>query len=244
MTLEGRVALVTGASRGIGRAVALALAGEGADVAVNYRNSDDAAREVVGLIESKGVRALARKADVSDYGEVRDMVAAIGENLGKVDILVNNAGIVDDALVPRLSPESWDRVLAVNLTGSFNCTKAVIPAMMTRRWGRIINVSSVVALRGNPGQANYAASKAGLLGLTRSVAREYCSRNILVNAVCPGYILTDMTADGEALKRMEELIPLGRAGSCEEVASAVVFLATSATYTTGSVIDVSGGMVT
>ncbi|MHB8894308.1 MAG: 3-oxoacyl-ACP reductase family protein [Candidatus Geothermincolia bacterium] len=243
MKLDGKVALVTGASRGIGRAISLALAEEGAGVAVNYQNSADLAQDAANAIESNGGRAIACGADVSDMGAVREMVRVINDRLGNIDILVNNAGIVDDGLMPRLSEESWNRVLAVNLTGSFNCTKVVIPAMMRQRWGRIINVSSAVALLGNAGQANYVSSKAGLLGLTKAVAREYSSRNILANAVCPGYIRTDMTAGVENLNGLEQLIPLGRVGSCEEVARAVVFLATSATYTTGAVLDVSGGLV-
>jgi len=243
--LDGRIALVTGASRGIGRAISLALAEHGADVAINYYPQDMAeqARDVAGLIESKGRRAIVCYADVSDAGAVGDMIREIEEGLGHVDILVNNAGITKDGLLLRLSPESWDSVLAVNLTGAFNCMKAVIPSMMKSRWGRIINISSAVARIGNAGQANYVSSKAGLLGLTKTVAREYGSRNILVNAICPGYIRTDMTADVEALKKMEQLIPLGKAGSPEDVAGAAVFLATDATYTTGSVIDVSGGLV-
>lgn len=243
MRLEGKVALVTGASRGIGRAVAIALAEEGADVAVNYHASAEAATEVVASIESVGRRALPCRADVARMSEVREMVRKTTENLGGVDILVNNAGIVDDGLVTRMSDDSWGRVMAVNLTGAFNCMRAVLPVMMRRRWGRIINISSVVGQTGNPGQANYASSKAGLVGLTKAVAREYCSRNILVNAVSPGYIHTDMTADQESLAKLEARIPLGRVGSCGEVASAVVFLTTDATYTTGAVINVSGGLV-
>lgn len=241
--LEGRVALVTGSSRGIGRAIAMALSDEGADVAVNYRSSAEAAKEVVASIESRGGRALGCRADVSQVDEVSSMVKRISESLGPVQILVNNAGIVEDGLVARMSPESWDRVVSVNLTGAFNCAKAVLPAMSRKRWGRIINVSSVVGLRGNSGQANYASSKAGLIGLTKALAREYCSRNILVNAVAPGCIQTDMTAGRETLPGLEAAIPIGRVGSCEEVASAVVYLATGATYTTGAVIDVSGGLV-
>lgn len=243
MPLDGKVALVTGASRGIGKAVALALAGAGADVAVNFRSSARASAEVARTIESMGRRSLPCGADVASADEVRRMVEAVAATLGVVDVLVNNAGITDDGLLTRMSDESWNRVVAVNLTGAFNCTRAVVPGMMRRRWGRIVNVGSVVGLAGNPGQANYAASKAGLIGLTRAVAREYSSRNILVNAVSPGYIHTDMTDGREGLAQVETRIPLGRVGSSEEVASAVLFLAESATYTTGAVIDVSGGLV-
>ncbi|MBU4195093.1 MAG: 3-oxoacyl-[acyl-carrier-protein] reductase [Actinobacteria bacterium] len=243
MKLEGKTALVTGASRGIGREIALLFAEEGADVAVNYRARDDAAREVVEMIEGMGRRALLCRADVSDSEDVRSMAKSIAGVLGGVDILVNNAGVVEDGLLPRMSTESWDRVVKVNLTGAFNCIKAVLPAMMRRRWGRIINMTSVVGQLGNPGQANYSAAKAGLIGLTRTVAREYSSRNILVNAISPGYIDTEMTDGGDGLDRVKEMIPLGRVGTRREVAQAALFLASDATYTTGTVLSVSGGLV-
>lgn len=244
MKLEGKTALVTGASRGIGKAIALGLAGEGADIAVNFRSSEDAAREVAESIKGMGRNALLCRADVADDEEVKTMIGSIKEEMGGIDILVNNAGIVRDGLVTRMSREDWDQVINTNLTGAYNCMKTVIPLMVRKRWGRIINISSVVALIGNPGQANYVASKAGLLGLTKSMAREYSSRNILVNAISPGYIQTDMTTiEEENLKKLEPLIPLGRIGKPEEVAEAALFLATSATYTTGAVIDVSGGLV-
>lgn len=243
MGLEGKVALVTGGSRGIGRAAALALAEEGADVAVNYVSNSEAADEVTASIRHTGRKALACRADVSDSEEVRAMVELVKESLGPVQVLVNNAGVVLDSLVTRMSPEAWSRVLEVNLTGAFHCSKAVLPQMVRHRWGRIINISSAVASMGNAGQANYAASKAGLLGFTRSLAREYCSRNILVNAVSPGLIRTDMTAGRENLAVMAGMVPMGRTGTCEEVASAVVFLAGPASYTTGSVLEVNGGLV-
>ncbi|MBN1289394.1 MAG: 3-oxoacyl-ACP reductase FabG, partial [Actinobacteria bacterium] len=210
----------------------------------NFRSSGEAAGEVAGLIEGSGKKALLCKANVADTDEVKTMVDMIKTEMGGIDILVNNAGIVKDGLVTRMSRDDWDEVINTNLTGAYNCMKAVIPLMVRKRWGRIINISSVVAQIGNPGQANYVASKAGLLGLTKSLAREYSSRNILVNAISPGYIQTDMTKiEEENLKKLEPLIPLGRIGQPEEVAGAAVFLATSATYTTGAVIDVSGGLV-
>lgn len=244
MNLDGKVALVTGASRGIGKAIALALAREGADIALNYRSNDEAAHEVEELISEMGRRALLCKADVADAEAVKSMVSRIKEEMSGVDILVNNAGIVKDGLVTRMSTEDWESVLGVNLTGAFNCCKAVIPMMVRNRWGRIINVISVSAISGTPGQANYVASKAGLLGLTKSLAREYGSRNILVNAISPGYIQTDMASDDiEFLKNLRQFIPLGRTGEPEEVANAAVYLASSASYTTGAVIDVTGGLV-
>jgi len=243
LSLEGRIALVTGGSRGIGRAVVALLAREGCDIAVNYVSSDDAATGVCAEVEKVGKRALPCRANVSSSADVKAMVERIERELGTISILVNNAGIVDDGLLVRMTDESWERVISVNLTGAFNCTRAVLPGMMRQKWGRIVNVSSVVALKGNAGQANYVASKAALLGLTKATAREYASRNILVNAVCPGFIKTDMTKENEVLERVREFIPLGRAGTTEEVARAVVFLLKDATYTTGSVLDVSGGMV-
>ncbi|MBU4173351.1 MAG: 3-oxoacyl-[acyl-carrier-protein] reductase [Actinobacteria bacterium] len=243
MKLEGKSALITGASRGIGREIALLFAEEGADVAVNYRSRDDAAREVAEMIEGMGRKALLCRADVSDSEDVRSMARSIVDGLGGVDILVNNAGVVQDGLLSRMSTDSWNRVVEVNLTGAFNCIKAVLPVMMRRRWGRIINMTSVVGQVGNPGQANYSAAKAGLIGLTRTVAREYSSRNILVNAISPGFIDTDMTGGSDRLDRIEAMIPLGRMGTRREVAQAALFLVSDATYTTGTVLNVSGGLV-
>ena len=243
MKLEGKSALITGASRGIGREIALLFAEEGADVAVNYRSRDDAAREVAEMIEGMGRKALLCRADVSDSEDVRSMTRSIADGLGGVDILVNNAGVVQDGLLSRMSTDSWNRVVEVNLTGAFNCIKAVLPVMMRRRWGRIINMTSVVGQVGNPGQANYSAAKAGLIGLTRTVAREYSSRNILVNAISPGFIDTDMTGGSDRLDRIEAMIPLGRMGTRREVAQAALFLVSDATSTTGMVLNVSGGLV-
>ena len=245
MKLENRIALVTGASRGIGRAIALALAKEGADVIVNYASSAEAAKEVVSEIKALGRKAIALKFDVASFDEVQNAVKEAEENFGPIDILVNNAGITRDTLLMRMKEEDWDKVLGVNLKGAFNCSKAVIQGMMKRRFGRIINISSVIAFSGNPGQTNYAAAKAGLIGLTKSLAREVATRGITVNAVAPGYIETDMTAKiPEKIKQaILAQIPMGRVGKAEEVAPAVVFLASEeASYITGAVIHVNGGL--
>ncbi|QJA06476.1 3-oxoacyl-[acyl-carrier-protein] reductase [Thermosulfurimonas marina] len=245
MELKGKVALVTGASRGIGRAVALELARSGAQVAVNYAASEGPAQEVVREIEALGGQALAVKFDVADPEAVSQGVKEVEEALGKIDILVNNAGITRDGLCMRLKEEDWERVLSVNLKGAFLVTKAVLPGMMKRRWGRIINVSSVVAFSGNPGQTNYAASKAGLVGFSRSLALEVATRGITVNVVAPGFIETDMTAalPEKVREALLSRVPLGRPGTPEEVAYAVVFLASEkAAYITGTVIHVNGGL--
>ncbi|GAB4254720.1 MAG: 3-oxoacyl-[acyl-carrier-protein] reductase [Thermoleophilia bacterium] len=244
-SFRGRIALVTGGSRGIGRAVATRLAELGADVAVNYASNPEAARKVVGAVEALGRRALAVKADVSREDEVRHMVAAVEETLGPIDVLVNNAGITRDGLFVRMDEADWDVVLAVNLKGAFLVSKAVARGMMKRRSGSIVNLSSVVGRRGNVGQANYAAAKAGLIGLTKSLARELAPRGIRVNAVAPGYVETDMTAAiaDEAKAAIYENTPLKRLGRPEDVAEAVVFLAgDAARYITGAVLPVDGGM--
>ena len=244
-SLEGKRALVTGASRGIGRAVAQRLAADGAAIAVNYHTSEAEATEVVSAITSSGGTAVSIGGDVSDAAQAAATVATAAEALGGLDILVNNAGITRDNLVLRLSEEEWDAVLDVNLKGAFLCTKAALRPMLRQRSGRIINMTSVVAGTGNPGQANYAAAKAGLIGLTKSVAREVASRGITVNAVAPGFISTRMVEgiteaqQGSVLER----IPLARFGTPGDVAACVAFLASEdAGYITGQVLGVDGGL--
>ncbi|MDD9270250.1 3-oxoacyl-[acyl-carrier-protein] reductase [Paenibacillus sp. GCM10023248] len=243
--LTGKVALVTGASRGIGRAIALHLAEQGADVAVNYAGSEAAAAEVVSAIEAMGRKAIKLRADVSSYQESEDLVKKTIEFFGKIDILVNNAGITRDNLIMRMKEEEFDQVIATNLKGVFNCVKAVTRPMMKQRFGRIINISSVVGVLGNPGQANYVAAKAGVIGLTKATAKELASRGITVNAVAPGFIETDMTDKlaGEMRDQMLKQIPLERLGQPEEIAKVVRFLASDdASYMTGQTIHVDGGM--
>lgn len=242
--IEGRIALVTGASQGIGRACALELARAGAVVALAARNQAKLA-EAVTEIETAGGRAAAFALDVSSEESIKSGAKAILEHFGKVEILVNNAGITRDGLVMRMKRADWDDVLGTNLTGAFLLTQALIPAMMKNRWGRIVNISSVVGRTGQAGQANYAASKAGLIGMTRAMAREFASRGITVNAVAPGYIETPMTAVLNEQQRsgMMATIPLGRPGRPEDIAQSVAFLASEAAgYITGHVLDVNGGM--
>lgn len=243
--VSGRVALVTGASQGIGRACALALAEGGASVALAARNEAKLA-EVAKEIEGKGGQAAVFRMDVSIEDEVKAGIKAALERFGKVDILVNNAGMTKDTLLMRMKRADWDSVIQTNLTGPYLCTQAVISAMLRQRWGRIINITSIFGQTGQVGQANYAASKAGLIGFTMAMAREVASRNITVNAVAPGYIETAMTADlaAELKAKVNEMIPLGRAGSDMEVAHAVRFLASEeAGYITGHVLNVNGGML-
>jgi 3-oxoacyl-[acyl-carrier protein] reductase len=242
--LEGRIALVTGASQGIGRACALALAGAGATVALAARNEVKLA-EVKAEIEAAGGRAEAFALDVASEESIQAGAKAVLERFGKVEILVNNAGITRDKLAMQMKREDWDDVLTTNLTGAFLLTQALLRPMLKNRWGRIINISSVVGRTGQAGQVNYAASKAGLIGMTRALAREVASRGITVNAVTPGYIVTPMTAvlDEKQTSAMMAQIPLGRAGTEADVAPAVVFLASEgAGYITGHVLDVNGGM--
>ena len=246
MLLENKGSVVTGGSRGIGRAVAEALAAEGATVAVIYAGNIKAAEDTVRTIEEAGGKAFAVQCDVADEAAVTDMVKMVHEKLGTIDVFVNNAGITRDGLLMRMKREDWDAVLSTNLTGVYNCTKAVTKIMMKQRSGSIINMTSVVGETGNAGQANYAAAKAGVIGFTKSVAKELASRNIRVNAVAPGCIDTDMTAVlSDAVKEeMIKSIPLGRTAAPEEVAQAVVFLASQkAGYITGQTLNVDGGMV-
>lgn len=244
--LQGKVALVTGASRGIGRAIALELARQGAKVAVNYAGSEAKANEVVEEIKNMGGEAFAIQADVSNAKAVDQMVKAVLERFERIDILVNNAGITRDNLLMRMKEEEWDDVMNINLKGVFNCTKAVTRPMMKQRYGRIVNIASIVGVSGNPGQANYVAAKAGVIGLTKTAARELASRNITVNAVAPGFITTDMTDRlSEELKaEMLKQIPLARFGEPEDVAKVVSFLVSdAASYMTGQTLHVDGGMV-
>ncbi len=243
---KGKTALVTGASRGIGRAVAIALARGGASVALNYAGNEAAAQEALRLVTEAGApRAKVYRFDVADPAACAAAVESVIADLGGLDVLVNNAGIAVDQLVMRLKDEDWNRQLQVNLTGAFNLIRAVTRPMMKARRGAIVNLTSVVGEMGNPGQAAYAATKAGLIGLTKSVARELASRNIRVNAVAPGFVDTDMTAalPEAAKQKLMEMIPLARLGRAEDVASAVAFLASDeASYVTGEVLRVNGGM--
>tara|TARA_Y100000590_G_scaffold139933_2_gene160427 strand:+ start:11041 stop:11784 length:744 start_codon:yes stop_codon:yes gene_type:complete len=245
LSIHNKVALITGGSRGIGRAVAVRLARDGVKLAINYKSDRESADLVVGIANKMGVEALAVQADVSDSSQVDIMVDQIIGTLGNVDILVNNAGIIHDSLLMRMSEDVWDEVLNTNLKGSYNCTKAVLRYMVRQRWGRVINVVSVVGIEGNPGQSNYAASKAGVIAFSRSIAKEVASRNITVNSVAPGYISTEIVADlnPEFKELILSRIPQNKFGTVEDVSNMVGYLASEeANYITGEVIRVDGGI--
>ncbi|MEO9003835.1 MAG: 3-oxoacyl-[acyl-carrier-protein] reductase [Ginsengibacter sp.] len=244
--LENRVAIVTGGSRGIGEAIALKLAENGANVAFSYLSSDEKAKALEEKIEPLGVKAKAYKSNAANLADCESMVNEVIKEFGTIDILVNNAGISRDNLLLRLTPEQWDEVIDTNLKSVFNMTKQVIRTMMKARKGSIINMSSIVGMRGNAGQSSYAASKAGIIGFTKSIAAELGSRNIRCNAIAPGFVETDMThylKEGEAAKRFLDKIPLGRFGSTEEIANVTLFLASDlSSYVTGQVISTCGGL--
>ncbi|MFM6193882.1 MAG: 3-oxoacyl-[acyl-carrier-protein] reductase [Planktothrix sp.] len=243
--LKGQVAIITGGSRGIGRATALALATEGAKVAVNYASSSTAADEVVAEITEAGGEAIAVQGDVSKADQVDALFNKVTETWGRVDILVNNAGITRDTLLLRMKLEDWQAVIDLNLTGVFLCTRVASKMMLKQKSGRIINITSVAGQMGNPGQANYSAAKAGVIGFTKTVAKELASRGVTVNAVAPGFIATDMTKELKNTEEILKFIPLGRYGQAEEVAGMIRFLAAdpAAAYITGQVFNVDGGMV-
>ncbi|MFA6074451.1 MAG: 3-oxoacyl-[acyl-carrier-protein] reductase [Negativicutes bacterium] len=246
MRLDNKVAVVTGGSRGIGRAVVAQLAGQGANIVINYAGNIGAAEESKRVAEALGVEVLLFKGDVSDATACEAMIAATVEKFGRIDILVNNAGITRDNLLMRMKQEEWDAVINTNLTGVYNCCKAVVKPMMKQRSGCIINMTSVIGQIGNAGQANYAAAKAGVIGLTKSLAKELAARNIRVNAIAPGFISTDMTAElnEKVVEQLVSQIPLARLGKADDVAYIAGFLASDfASYITGQVINVDGGMV-
>ena len=244
--IENKVAIVTGGSRGIGEAIALKLAESGAHVAFSYISSDEKAKALEEKLQTFGVKAKAYKSNAGDFAESEKMVAEVIKEFGTIDILVNNAGISRDNLLLRITPEQWDEVMATNLKSVFNMTKQVMRPMMKARKGSIINMSSIVGMRGNAGQSSYAASKAGIIGFTKSIAAELGSRNIRCNAIAPGFVETDMThylKEGEAAKSFLEKIPLGRFGSTEEIANVTLFLASDmSSYVTGQVISTCGGL--
>ena len=243
--MQDQVTIVTGSSRGIGKAAALALAAEGASVVVNYARSSTAADEVVAEITGAGGSAIALQADVSKEDQVDALIKGAMEKFGRIDVLVNNAGITRDTLLLRMKPADWQAVIDLNLTGVFLCTRAVAKIMLKQRSGRIINISSVAGLMGNPGQANYSAAKAGVIGFTKTVAKEMAPRGVTVNAVAPGFIETDMTNELSNTEEILKFIPLGRYGQANEVAGLIRFLAAdpAAAYITGQVMNVDGGMV-
>jgi 3-oxoacyl-[acyl-carrier protein] reductase len=243
--LQGQVAVITGASRGIGRAIALSLAMEGANVVVNYASSSSAADAVINAIVDMGCQAIALPADVSQAEQVDKLFNEVVAKWGRIDVLVNNAGITRDTLLLRMKLDDWQAVINLNLTGVFLCTKAVSRVMLKQRSGRIINIASVAGQMGNPGQANYSAAKAGVIGFTKTIAKEFASRSITVNAIAPGFIVTDMTHDLPNTEELLKFIPLGRFGQPEDIAGMARFLAAdpAAAYITGQVFNVDGGMV-
>lgn len=246
MSLKNKVALITGGTRGIGKAIALELAINGVDIAISYISNEEKAKEVVNEAKSKGVRAIAIKANVSIEEEVQSMIKKIEEELETIDILVNNAGITKDNLLIRMKTEDWDEVMDINLKGIFLSTKAVSRIMMKKRYGKIINITSVVGIVGNPGQGNYCASKAGIIGFTKSMAKELAGRGIRVNGVAPGFIQTDMTdiLKEDIKETMLKAIPLNSLGNPQDIANLVVFLSSDKSdYITGQIINVDGGMV-
>ncbi|MGN0017897.1 MAG: 3-oxoacyl-[acyl-carrier-protein] reductase [Candidatus Gastranaerophilaceae bacterium] len=239
--MSEKLALVTGGSRGIGKACAMKLAHAGYDVVINYAGNEEAANKTVEEIKSLGVEAAAYKFDIADNDAVNNAIKDIVEKFGRIDVLVNNAGITRDGLLMRMSKENWDAVINTNLTGAYNVSQPVVKVMMKQRSGAIVNMASIVGIYGNAGQANYAAAKAGLIGLTKSMSKEFASRNIRVNAVAPGFIKTDMTKDLDS-DQISEHIPLKRLGEADDIATAVKFLAVDATYVTGQVLQVDGGL--
>lgn len=246
MNLENKIALITGGSRGIGRAIALELARSGVNIGISYVSNEDKANEVVEAIKEHGVKAIAVKGNVSLEEDVSNMVKTIEKELGAIDILVNNAGVTKDNLLIRMKTQEWDEVMDVNLKGTFLCTKAVSRSMMKKRYGKIINITSVVGIMGNAGQGNYSASKAGVIGFTKSMAKELSSRGIRVNAIAPGFIETDMTdvLKDEIKDEMLKAIPLNTLGNPKDIANLVVFLASDRSdYITGQVINVDGGLL-
>ncbi|MBN1148846.1 MAG: 3-oxoacyl-[acyl-carrier-protein] reductase [Anaerolineales bacterium] len=246
MNLEGKIAIVTGGRRGIGRAIAEVLARQGADIVLGDRDEEEALAAAEQVAAASGRRVHGCFVDVADHNSAVSMVDCALSNFGRVDILVNNAGVTRDTLIVRMSEEDWDSVIDVNLKGAWNCAKAVVRPMMKQRWGRIVNISSVSGLAGQAGQTNYSASKAGLIGFTKALAREVASRGITVNAVAPGFVPTALTENlpKELVEGMMKLIPMGRWGSPEEIAHAVAFLASQeASYITGQVLSIDGGMM-
>ncbi|MBT6174404.1 MAG: 3-oxoacyl-[acyl-carrier-protein] reductase [Flavobacteriales bacterium] len=247
MLLQGKIAIITGASRGIGKSIAKSFIAQGASVAFTYRSSEEKAIELENELTSDGGMAKGFKSDASKMADAESLVKEVLEAFGTIDIVVNNAGITDDTLLMRMSEDQWDRVINVNLKSCFNLTKAVLKTMLKARFGSIINISSVVGVQGNAGQANYAASKAGILGFTKSIALELGSRNIRCNAIAPGFIETEMTAklDPDTVQGWCNTIPLKRGGTPEDVANACIFLASDmSSYVTGQTLNVCGGMIT